>query len=119
MTTSISFAPAASVSFMAQTFSPGTYNLPAFDASNLDLMIQNNGIAGAVVFFAGGGCRLSPGQSILLTANATVLAAAVGHASVGNMASAGSNATTCQAQADQVGGTISITRGTATAAVAF
>jgi hypothetical protein len=119
MTNSINFAPAASVSFSAQTFAPGTYNLPSYDAANLDLMLTNNGCAGTTISFVGGGCRLSPGQSVLLTANATVLAAAVGHANVGNMAAAGSNATTCQAQTDQFGGTITVTRGTASAPAVF
>jgi hypothetical protein len=120
MTNTINFAPAASVSFSAPTFAPGTFNLPAVDGSNPDLMIVNNGCAAATVTLSsGGGCRLSPGQSILLTANAAVLAAAVGHANVGNMAAAGSNATTCQAQTDQFGGSVTVTRGTATAPAVF
>jgi hypothetical protein len=120
MTNAVNFSPAASVSFSAPAFAPGTFALPAYDAGNLDLMLTNNGCAAATITLSsGGGCRLSPGQSILLTANATVLAAAVGHANVGNMAAAGSNATTCQAQTDQFGGTITVTRGTASAPAVF
>ncbi len=120
MTNAVNFSPAASVSFSAPTFAPGTFNLPAVDGSNPDLMIVNNGCAAATVTLsAGGGCVLRPGQSIMLTSNAAVLAAAIGHASVGNMSAAGSSATSCTAQTDMAGGNIVISRGTATAPAVF
>jgi hypothetical protein len=120
MTNTINFAPAASVSFSAPTIAPGTFNLPAYDAGNLDLMLTNNGCAAATITLsAGGGCYLRPGQSFMLTANATVLAAAASHPGVGNMSAAGSSATSCTAQTDQFGGTITVTRGTATAPAVF
>jgi hypothetical protein len=120
MTNAVNFSPAASVSFSAPAFAPGTFALPAYDAGNLDLMLTNNGCAAATITLsAGGGCYLRPGQSFMLTANASVLAAAVGHASVGNMSAAGSSATSCTAQTDQFGGTITVTRGTASAPAVF
>jgi len=124
------FVPAASVTFSPDSASQNTFAMPAYDASNLDLVVTNNGFGAAYLSFAAGApvgpnCAgnlvIPPGASVLLTSNAATLAATASNPLVqtGPQAAAASTSTSVSATVQVRSGSITITRGTATGRQTF
>jgi hypothetical protein len=128
MTTRTVFAPAGAI-----TFSPfetaGTNAMPAVDGANLDTQISATNAPAWVAFGSGanagpdaqGSIKVLPGYPLLLTTNAATLAACATNPSVmgGAPASTAAAATVLTAVTQQRGGSVTVTRGTASPATTF
>jgi hypothetical protein len=111
-------ATGGSVTFTPTPFAPGTFALPAYDASNLDLMLVSNSGSAITLSFAGGGAIIPPYSTMLLTANAATLASNTNPLAQ-SMAASGASATSCTATQGTNAGSLTIQRGTAVAKPVF
>jgi hypothetical protein len=116
----IAFTPAAgeSVTFTPPPFAPGTFSLPAYDASNLDLLLVSTSSSNIYLSGPGFGVTVKPYSTMLLTANAATLANNTNPLAQ-SMNILGTTATTCTAYQDANQGGLTITRGTAVAKPVF
>lgn len=127
MQTRIDFVPSASTTISLPQGS-GTFTLSAYDAGNVDMLVQNTGTSliafqlGTASFIPSGtdnpSClRLSPGRSLLLTSPATAAYAAGGD--VLPTGAAAGVSTFIGATSSGPGNSVVISRGTATPRISF
>jgi hypothetical protein len=124
MTQTTQFTPSASVTIGKISHTEANnFAMPAVDGGNTDLTVQNTGGAGLTISFAAnvpvragmvGGIYVPGGVTILITGNATTLAAAAANPLVTSAQSAlAASATTVSIRADAVSAGAIISRGTA------
>ena len=122
------FVPLSRMSIVPDS-SMGTFAMPAVDAGNVDVTVQNGSSCMAWVAFGAGtsagpsvsGCLRVPGGSqVLVTTNLAVLAASSTNPMVQTVqGGAYATATVFTAMVQQRGGALVVSRGTAAAAVLF
>ena len=128
MTTRTIFAQAGTITIMP-TETVGTNPMPAVDGANLDTQLTATNAPAWVAFGAGanagpglpGSIQITPGYPLLLTTNAATLAACATNSTVmgGVPASTAAAATVFTAMTQQRGGSVTVSRGTATAATTY
>ena len=117
------FTPSASVTFVPVPENPTTFSLPAYDATNLDLTVANNGFGPVSMGFGPGanaaGLTVQPGTTALLTGNAATLAACGINPLVVSAGTVPGSSTSCNAIVSQRGGSVTVSRGTALSRPSF
>ena len=127
----VSFTGAGSVSFPVDSV-PLRHGMPAPDGGNPDLTVGNGTPYTIWVRFGGnvgdppsrcagdqpGVTTLLPGQAVMFTANAAVAAAGAAGRVTNDGGSAAGASSFCVA-GSMAGGTVTVTRGTASAAITF
>ena len=128
MPTSLAFTPSASVTFTPENIS-GTFAIPAPDGTHNDIVVANGspytlafliGTVSAMQANAAGSITLPSGASALLTTPSTA-ANSPGNPSVygAGQATAAATATLIAAQLPMRGGSVTVSRGTASPMVTF
>jgi hypothetical protein len=133
VSSNVNFTPSASVSALVVPHILTTIGMPAVDAGNVDTMVTNSAAEPAYLGFGpatnvgadvAGTLVVPGGQTVLLTANTTVLSAAANNTLVlgpstsiraGAQPSVAAAATLAAGRSGGTGATLTITRGTASA----